>query len=667
MTAFGTMLKKEFRELLPGAGIVLAATSIAFVYGFWRQPPIEQAVYSGWGLLESTLVTVTLLSCCASAAGLGFMQFFGETRGDLWAFLVHRPVGRGTLFAAKAAAGVAVYLLATTIPLLAATWWSAQPANITAPFDARFMLAHATNIAAGLVFYFAGALIARRQARWFGGRLLPLGLAIGAGGVAAGAPWFWGALALILATAAINALAAAGAFLSHGADRPQPWYTRAALGLSLLAGIAAVVTFSAGIVASLLQPRHDYRNTFVAFLADGTAVLQVHERYAGPRYTDLDGQPLDIVPGTAGREVHMAHLTVETQVLQQNYRECTSYYLMMSHEWRERMWFLQRATRRLLLYDLRSRHIVGALGENGFHARPEVATPIPVLVRHYWTTSLMHGEDRVFMIEPEARELRTLFTAPSGEVILAAGTFRVGDDPYGGVAVATERNVYMRQQEAGPFVALARPNFEVGTIQVGHVVDQATFVVRHAPPGFNWGLAQPQPQRVVQYVSAEGQTLRTVELPALRFYEKLTPTSSVEEAFSVLLPPLLPLVGLIGEQIGRGPGPVSTDVVWVLSLSLLGGVISAVLAYTRTHRASMSHTGRIGWTTFSFLSGIAGYLLLLAMHTVPARITCHACRKRRWVCRERCEHCGAPHPQPAALITEDQVAAPVPCPIGPNW
>ena len=87
---------------------------------------------------------------------MGLLQILPELRRDQWAFLVHRPASRTTLFFGKALPGVCLYLAATTLPLLALAAWDGLPGRSAAPFDWRFTLGGWAAILAGLPLYFAG-------------------------------------------------------------------------------------------------------------------------------------------------------------------------------------------------------------------------------------------------------------------------------------------------------------------------------------------------------------------------------------------------------------------------------------------------------------------------------------------------------------------------------
>jgi len=87
-------------------------------------------------------------------------------------------------------------------------------------------------------------------------------------------------------------------------------------------------------------------------------------------------------------------------------------------------------------------------------------------------------------------------------------------------------------------------------------------------------------------------------------------------------------------------------------LMLLSAVVCALVCFVLARRYSFSGARRAGWALCGLLFGPIGLLVMLSVQQWPARIACHSCRQLRRVDRERCEHCGAAHAQPAADRTE---------------
>jgi hypothetical protein len=105
-----------------------------------------------------------------------------------------------------------------------------------------------------------------------------------------------------------------------------------------------------------------------------------------------------------------------------------------------------------------------------------------------------------------------------------------------------------------------------------------------------------------------------------------------------------------GEE--RGWAERSGLVPTYVTLMLLSAVVCAVVCFVLARRYSFSGARRAGWALGGLLFGPVGLLLMLCVQQWPARIACHSCRQLRRVDRERCEHCGADHAQPAADGTE---------------
>ena len=81
-----------------------------------------------------------------------------------------------------------------------------------------------------------------------------------------------------------------------------------------------------------------------------------------------------------------------------------------------------------------------------------------------------------------------------------------------------------------------------------------------------------------------------------------------------------------------------------LAASSLFAILSAVLAWLYAKRAGLTGIGAAAWTVGCLLLGVSGLLLLISLHSLPAREVCPSCGKRRLVTNTNCEHCGADWP-----------------------
>src|SRR4029077_5335411 len=140
-------------------------------------------------------------------------------------------------FLGKALAGVALYVLALGIPFACLECWFATPGNLPAPYHWRAGLPWLADILSGLVYYFAGMLVAQREARWYGSRGLALASAFACSYLVWALPEFWQALLAIGVIGSFLGVAAWGSFCTGGAYAPQPRFAKAALAMSFLTGL----------------------------------------------------------------------------------------------------------------------------------------------------------------------------------------------------------------------------------------------------------------------------------------------------------------------------------------------------------------------------------------------------------------------------------------------
>jgi hypothetical protein len=224
------LIWKEGREHLKWA--VLPALLILLPLVLFRGPIVQMGGVSGGFFM--------FINTAAFGAVLGFLQVFFESRGDQRALLLHRPLGRSLIFLSKVITGVGIYLLALGVPFVCVQTWMATPGHMPAPYDWRAALPWLTDILAGLVYYFAGMLTAQREARWYGSRCLGLAAGLLCTALVSTLPELWQALLVIALSGTLVGVAAWGSFLTGGAYATQPRLAKAALALTLLAGLFVV-------------------------------------------------------------------------------------------------------------------------------------------------------------------------------------------------------------------------------------------------------------------------------------------------------------------------------------------------------------------------------------------------------------------------------------------
>jgi len=245
-----TLIRKELREnfklAVIGFGLfvfilVLNYRSCTSFYALLALGQESWNYNNAQPLLSGSLTSLTGVFCALFGAVLGWLQVHNEGHRDLWAFLIHRPLSRTNIFAAKTVAGLCLYTLGAGLPLFGLIMMSWMPGQIAAPFEWTMVLPVLAFFLAGIVCYFAGMLTGLRQARWYASRGLGFGAACIVCMGMANVPEFSRALVFILVGGAAMATAAWGSFMSNGYYAGQPALGRRALVGSLSLGCLVVV------------------------------------------------------------------------------------------------------------------------------------------------------------------------------------------------------------------------------------------------------------------------------------------------------------------------------------------------------------------------------------------------------------------------------------------
>ena len=210
------LLWTELRENSLWALIALAAGRVIIFFG--RSPELIGGLsqrllpnYYAINLIQGgTLVLPLLWSaglmfwfCVAWGAALGLAQHFVEQRRGTYQVLATLPVTRGQVFAAKAGAGVLLYLLGAGLPFALLVLRAALPGHYPSPFRWWMAGPGLAAVSTGLAAYAGAFMTAARPARWYVSRGAPLfvgiysltgysGLAAAATALAAAALLLWG-------------------------------------------------------------------------------------------------------------------------------------------------------------------------------------------------------------------------------------------------------------------------------------------------------------------------------------------------------------------------------------------------------------------------------------------------------------------------------------------
>jgi hypothetical protein len=677
------LIWKEFRENLKWAGLpaLLILLPMVLLGG-----PEEPMFGTGGAIL-------LFFIAAGFGAALGFLQVYFESRGDQRALLLHRPLSRSQIFLAKAAAGVGIYLLALGLPFLGVELWMATPGHMPAPFHWGTALPWLADILAGLAYYFAGMLTAQREARWYGSRGLGLAAAFACTLLVWSVPEFWQALSAIVVTGAVAGVAAWGSFLAGGAYATQPRVAKAALALTLLAGLLLVSFVGKLIIGS-------------GFITSGTSVHYTLDRQGrvlvvqwksgvGPvgAVTDLDGR---VPPDLEGKRVDRNLIEeIETPYTHldwphhRSYRNPGRYYMRYYNESTpsNEAWFYAPHEGRLLGYDEDYHQFLGSFGPDGFvpaGQRPgERFRGQPRCPTRLWDVippAYLVFSDGVYDVDVARRTIRKLFNPAEGDAVIEARRWKDRREKQSLVMVNTERSIHVLTLAGAPVVSVPRAfDRETYGTEVGRLEDPDRYFVwyekqRWVEPDERKDL----PSYVLEY-DAAGREIARRTLPPRPLIEP-----SPAQAVLGLAAPMTEVTGLVGalrhlrwEERGRRGMEV-----WVLGellelwivqfippavycmettrgvfvaftgLILLAAAVCSAAALALGRRYAFSRVGRIGWAVCGFLFGWVGLVLMLVLHDWPARVPCPGCGRPRRVDREHCEHCGAPHAAPAPDGTE---------------
>src|SRR5262249_11215008 len=224
-----SLIWKELREKLkwvPLLGLVILLV-------FFIDKPDEP-------MLDTTAAFFFALTAVGFGAALGFVQVFFEGHGDKRSILMHRPLSPSLIFLSKGLAGVGLYVLALGTPFLCLEMWYATPGKMAAPYHWRTSLPWLADILSGLVYYFAGMLVAQRDVRWYGSRGLPLITSFFCSYLVWAVPEFSQAVVAIAIIGTNMVLAAWGSFSAGGAYTGLPRLAKAALAMTFLGGLLIV-------------------------------------------------------------------------------------------------------------------------------------------------------------------------------------------------------------------------------------------------------------------------------------------------------------------------------------------------------------------------------------------------------------------------------------------
>ncbi len=164
------LLRKEIRDAVRWLPLGIALLGLLLIY-------VCQTLQATQ--LSSQLFTVTWFATLLFGTFLSLVTFLPDERDASRAFLLHRAIEPNQIFRTRVLGGLTVYFLGMFIPLVLLSAYLATNGPERFPVSAWQVVPAFTTVVAGSIFYFAGIVIACRPARWFGTRLFPLVTAAG--------------------------------------------------------------------------------------------------------------------------------------------------------------------------------------------------------------------------------------------------------------------------------------------------------------------------------------------------------------------------------------------------------------------------------------------------------------------------------------------------------
>lgn len=622
-----TIFSRELRENLKWAAMIALAFFALIFLRAWHASPF---------FLLDLPDPMTLIYAPLAGLVMGVAQSAFETRPDNWSFVVHRPVARPAIFAAKCAAGLLLLYATLGIPCAAAVAWAARPGNLPAPFRAETTLPMLADVLTAGCYYFLGILLTLRRARWLGTRLLPIGLAFACTTFVRLAPGFWQACAAIALTQCAAAAAAWGAFATAGEDNQGP-VARFALGAMIFAGAQTIALFLGGILG-VFETTVRWHSTRLDLEGN---VLRIDKTFEDDELsyaiTDLSGKPVPQFdnlntddPANADRFTTFAGAMGDDRLLPwplsamsgNSYRTArkTLRPLRNVAPPGTRLAFLPiyDASRRAIdLYDPITCLLVGRVTPGGF--TPGTVEPAADAFPAELLNGPAQGGTRtlafpsaVYWMELDHRRVRKVFDAPPDDPVVAAHELPPAANPT--IAVVTRARLRLLDVSGHSTfsiplaVDLQRCLLRVAILPANrHIILSAEAL----SPEFEHAITP-----VYLEYSPDGNLVRRTEAPDLD--EAGAVKQARTAAFGAAFPPAA--LPLHRPWLADTYFDVDTDQHPRLFLRpmIVASLLSAILASLLCRRYRMTPSSSFAWTAAALLLGPAALAVLTGLHEVPA-------------------------------------------------
>ncbi len=661
MKIFLTLVSKEIREHFRWTLLLAVIVLAAMAYGMRAYSTFSYQV----SVFGRTFNLVTTFGFPLVAGVLGLLATVFESKGDHWAFLIHKPVSPLKLFWGKLTGAFVLYLLATLVPHMLVTIWVSKPENYAFPFQWAMALPGLAGILVGAVFLPAAFTLGLSQSTWQVARLLPLGLGLFCAGlVGMYAFEFRHAVLIWLPFFALSILCAQHVFITGVVTPSRPFWSGASrllYSLTLLTGLWGILTFTLDSLPAF-PPGPPYPAYHAYYLTHQGEPLH-YILYSGQvTLKDLTGKTIAQWDERRYPEEYTRHfldrgagfskdpLIYGTQV---SYSNSARYFYRFDAIANE-AWFYLPDTRVIQGYAPRPpKHPLGHFGPAGFSkpgGTPTPGFPGRLLAVHAYINNTAFNyvafTSGVYLMDFDAPSADApTFLCDPGESILITGE-NGSDNPTGSsnspqsLLVITDRRLLLFNSDRKltfqtPFTL---PPVPISFLELHRLGDQLIFSVVPSTDAYE------RPSYLIRVDLKTSIASPPQALPPLPPY--IPPTPTLKNALTgVAMGPL----GSIAAYAHRTPGNLFAGPLPWTALSALIGLVTCLLL-TIKHRSSKP--SRIFWAIGGAVLGIPGILLMLALWQKPQRQPCPACSKPRPLSSPLCPACHAPFTPPAPNGTE---------------
>ncbi|MCX7047126.1 MAG: ABC transporter permease [Candidatus Sumerlaeota bacterium] len=652
-----TMIWKEWRACWQALVGTLGLGAI-MAYTLWD--PANRGAMPNT-LLSLRFQTITVTGFPLVAFVIGLFQVITENRRDKWAFLTHRPVSRTKIFFAKAIAGLSLYTVVAGVPYAACAVWAATPGHIAAPWDWRMLAPGMADWMTGMAYYFCGMLIAMRQARWYGGRLLPLVFLLAASFIVFHS-WIHIALIMIIIITSVMAIAAWGVFITGGTYSPLHLVAKVALGTTVWAGVVILGMAGAAILIGLTNaaPRSYWSYSLDC---DGRPVQCLYEQGDIQEIRDMQGNSITREKNGATKSLHEIQKKLLKISSVKFIGKISPIRQWLEYGWRRSDWIAQPPfmpgymvsnwyylpfKRIFVQYDLRSRRCMGALGLDGFVADPKSAQAFDAGSAYESWDSILLTSHAIYDVDLAAPKANRIFAPPEGQQVLGAArdNYERGRQP-AIIVTVTDREIYYLTDD-GQILCQTLPADDPSghsTVSFSVLPDRSRFFLWYSP-----NYANPQRRtwmNLLIELNRDGTVVKRTEFSPIGLPPKVD--WGKEFVTATILPPGLHTLAMapflrLNNVMLENPSLLIS----MISAALISAIAISIIA----RRYAFSGWRRWGWTVGGLLLGLPGLLTLIALEEWPARVPCPSCGKKRVVTRGACEHCAATFPAPSPNGTE---------------